>query len=281
MHVVAAALFGIGLLLSIMVLYSFPDALERASGKIDLIALGEASSVLSRLYSVVGITLLFAVLAIVKLLYDLNRATKFTNADIVVDKLLQEQKEEVDEKVHESNTTDISKEIILAAENARDEEDRYEIILSKVCLHMEASQGIFYRVVKEKSKRYIQMKASFAFVMPESKTIKYEFGEGLAGQVAKEGRKINIDNIPEGYINIISGLGAASPNHLLIYPLMQDDQVAAVVEIASFKPISEEDERLVAEVLKIEKAKKKVSKAAPSKQREQNDAEKDIPQKKR
>jgi putative methionine-R-sulfoxide reductase with GAF domain len=117
--------------------------------------------------------------------------------------------------------------------------------------------------------------------MPESKTIKYEFGEGLAGQVAKEGRKINIDNVPEGYITIISGLGAASPNHLLIYPVMQDDQVAAVVEKASFKPISEEDERLVAEVLKIEKAKKKVSKAAPSKQREQNDAEKDIPQKKR
>jgi len=70
----------------------------------------------------------------------------------------------------------------------------------------------------------------------------YEFGEGLAGQVAKEGKSINITNVPQGYITVLSGLGSASPNALAIVPVQSADQVVGVLEVASFRPFSRSDE---------------------------------------
>ncbi len=126
--------------------------------------------------------------------------------------------------------------------------------------------GIYYAVKKEKATKYIEMLSSFAYSIPESKKIKYEFGEGLAGQVAKEGKKINISDVPDGYISIISGLGKSSPRHLTILPVKDNETVVGVVEIASFKEITSSDEELITEAMKpvkeeTSKAKKIVAKA--------------------
>jgi putative methionine-R-sulfoxide reductase with GAF domain len=266
-HFFIIALFGIGVLYSGHILYSLPSELEMVSGKIDLNAINEAAPVLNRLFLVVGITLLFGVATIVQFLYYLNglkkvevRAGKDQSEDVQEQKM--EQKTD-DEKARVSARV---KEILAAASQAKNERARYEALLSKLCMKIEASQGIFYKVKNEKNKRSIEMLTSFAFILPESETVSYEFGEGLAGQVAREGKKINISNVPDGYINIISGLGSASPNHLLIYPIRQGDKVVAVAEIASFKEISEDDEKLISEVLKIEDVKARASKPASSAQ---------------
>jgi hypothetical protein len=137
---------------------------------------------------------------------------------------------------------------------------KYEKVLSRLCMKIDASQGLVYSVKKEKNKRYIELYATFAYNLPESDTMKYEFGEGLAGQVAKEGKKINIKDIPKGYITIISGLGASSPNHLAILPIKENGEVVKVVEIASFNEISNADENLIAEVLKIQEESPKPAK---------------------
>ena len=84
--------------------------------------------------------------------------------------------------------------------------------------------------------------SSYAYHVPEGEKISFRFGEGLAGQVAKEGKMINIDAVPEGYIRILSGLGSASPRHLIIIPLKEADQVRGVVEIASFHSFSSQTE---------------------------------------
>jgi len=64
--------------------------------------------------------------------------------------------------------------------------------------------------------------------------IQYQIGQSLIGQVAKSKRPIVVDNIPPGYIKISSGLGEASPSNLAIMPLMFEDQVLGVMELASF-----------------------------------------------
>ncbi|MDZ7607941.1 MAG: GAF domain-containing protein [Cyclobacteriaceae bacterium] len=127
-------------------------------------------------------------------------------------------------------------------------------------MKIDASQALYYVVKKEKGIRYIEMMSSFAYSLPESETIKYEFGEGLAGQAAKDGKLINISEVPKGYITIISGLGASSPNHLVILPIKQGDEVAAVVEIGSFKGITSDEIKLIQEVLKPEEEITKVQK---------------------
>ncbi len=64
--------------------------------------------------------------------------------------------------------------------------------------------------------------------------IQYRIGQSLIGQVAKSKRPIVVDNIPDGYIKISSGLGEASPSSLAVMPILFEDQVLGVVELASF-----------------------------------------------
>ena len=118
----------------------------------------------------------------------------------------------------------------------------FEKVLSVACQELEASQAALYSATTHDDKRVIRLVSGYALSLPESQTLVYEFGEGLAGQVAKEGKSINISNVPQGYITVLSGLGSASPNALVIVPVQWADQVVGVLEIASFQPFSQGDE---------------------------------------
>jgi transcriptional regulator with GAF, ATPase, and Fis domain len=130
----------------------------------------------------------------------------------------------------------------LQSPSATDGKVLLEKILNTVCNELEACQGALYITKQRNQKRLLELTASYAYYFAESKTICYEFGEGLIGQVAKEGKTINISTIPEGYITIVSGLGSSSPNHLIIVPLLFENSVAGILEIASFKKITKTDE---------------------------------------
>jgi signal transduction histidine kinase/DNA-binding response OmpR family regulator/HPt (histidine-containing phosphotransfer) domain-containing protein/CHASE3 domain sensor protein/HAMP domain-containing protein len=68
---------------------------------------------------------------------------------------------------------------------------------------------------------------------PESSGSWISVGEGLVGQVARERQTKLIDEIPEGYFPITSALGEAAPRQLLIAPLVYDERLVGVVELAS------------------------------------------------
>ena len=65
------------------------------------------------------------------------------------------------------------------------------------------------------------------------------WGDGLIGAVAMEKKGYYTDKIPDGYLTITSGLGKANPNYLLIEPLIWNNQVFGIIEIASFKALEE------------------------------------------
>ncbi len=264
-HFLFIILSSLGVLYSGYILYNLPSELEKASGKIDLNAIDEIQPVFNKAYIVIGLTLFLVVITLMQFVYHLNSSKSSDSASYsdVAKESSRSGNEKEGKAAAEEETTSNANEILDSVKGIKDEKERYEKILSKLCMKIEASQGILYKVVKEKNKRYIELLTSFAYTLPESETLKYEFGEGLAGQVAKEGKKINIDNIPEGYINILSGLGAASPNHLLIYPMKNGEEVVAVAEIASFKEITGTDEKLISEVLTIDDAKIASTKTNP------------------
>jgi putative methionine-R-sulfoxide reductase with GAF domain len=107
-------------------------------------------------------------------------------------------------------------------------------VLSKLCLGLDASQGAIFKAIFEEEKRFIELWATFAYSVPDSLKVRFEFGEGLAGQVAKTGKLLNLKNVPQGYIKVLSGLGSSSPSHLVIIPLQDDGKCLGVMEIASF-----------------------------------------------
>jgi hypothetical protein len=271
-HLVLVVLFVLGVLYSGYILYNLPAALEKVSARIDLNAINEAQPVITRAYIVIGLTLLIGFIAVTQFLYMLNSVSK-QDTHLQTNEIAEDKKEIATNHTESEtdNISDAAKEIRLSAMELKDDRSKPEKILAKLCMKIEASQGIYYTVKKDKHKRYIEMLTSFAFSLPESEALTYEFGEGLAGQVAKEGKKINISNVPDGYIKIISGLGFASPNHLLIYPVKDGENVVAVAEIASFKEISDKDEKLIAEVFKMEQSKQKTAKETASVAEEKQD----------
>jgi putative methionine-R-sulfoxide reductase with GAF domain len=124
-------------------------------------------------------------------------------------------------------------------------------VLSGVCKDLEASQAALYVAKRFEDKRVIELLGSYAYQIAESKAVVFEFGEGLAGQVAKEGKLVNIKNVPGGYITVLSGLGGASPNHLIILPIVYQEVVVGVMEVASFQEFTAKDEKFLSEIGKL------------------------------
>ncbi len=64
-------------------------------------------------------------------------------------------------------------------------------------------------------------------------------GEGLAGQAAIERRPILITDAPAGYLTVGSGLGQAAPVSIAVLPILFEDQVLGVLELASLTRFSD------------------------------------------
>jgi putative methionine-R-sulfoxide reductase with GAF domain len=129
-------------------------------------------------------------------------------------------------------------------------------ILKHICNELEAVSGAFYITHNDTDFRRIELVATYAFALPDSQTLFYEFGEGIAGQVAKVGHKTYIRDIPKGYLNVLSGLGESQPSVLLTVPIQQDDTkkevkenpVKGVIELASFKDFTDSEKEYIDKV---------------------------------
>ncbi len=67
----------------------------------------------------------------------------------------------------------------------------------------------------------------------------FSFGEGLVGQAAVERKPILIARVPAGYITVGSGLGEATPASIAVLPILFEDQVLGVLELASMQQFSD------------------------------------------
>ncbi|CAI2718629.1 hybrid sensor histidine kinase/response regulator [Nitrospina watsonii] len=78
-----------------------------------------------------------------------------------------------------------------------------------------------------------KLTGTYAFSKRKSISSAYKMGEGLIGQAALEKDIITITNIPDDYIRVVSGLGDQAPTMILVAPLIHEDQVKGVLELAS------------------------------------------------
>lgn len=107
-------------------------------------------------------------------------------------------------------------------------------IINDVCKQLEAGQAALYTAHEST----LTFSCGFAVSNDDFMKHEYKIGESLIGRVAKEAKSLYIDKLPEGYIIIFSGLGSSSPAYLAIIPLVHNEEVKGVLEIALFKPIS-------------------------------------------
>lgn len=246
-------LFIIGLIVSAFLLYSLPGMMEEGSMAVTPDVVNELSGIFVNLYLSIGFTLLLGIYSILQLSRR-AKAQSVVEKIVYVDKSEGKQASEADGEKDDDTQKEIRmvlKEIEDAVKQKKTFQTKCEALINSLCQKIEAGQGLLYQTVKTGSKREIKMVASYAFSLPDSQSLTFEFGEGLAGQSAKEGKAMKYDEIPEGYITIVSGLGSASPNHLLIKPVLINGEVEAVVELASFKSFDAKVDKLVESAISI------------------------------
>lgn len=132
-----------------------------------------------------------------------------------------------------------------ALSSAKQEKEIFQQGLDAICKQLSAGQGAAYKVQQEDASRFVELYSGFALSVSETSSLRYNFGEGLIGQAAAGGQLLYLDEVPEGYIKIISGLGSASPRYLLIVPIKKESSVLGILEIASFAPVTTEQRKFV------------------------------------
>ena len=122
------------------------------------------------------------------------------------------------------------------------------MLITKLVPMVGASYGAFYLMEGGKSDQYLTRMSSFAFNAFEQERKQFRLGEGLIGQCALLKHPIHINQVPNDYLKIGSGLGEASPKTIMIVPVLFEDQVLGVIEIASFETLTPLQIKLLEEV---------------------------------
>lgn len=100
--------------------------------------------------------------------------------------------------------------------------------------YMNAQQGAVFLLQEEDDEQYLELVACYAFDKKKFINKRLNPGEGMIGQAFLESTTVFLKEVPEGYTNITSGLGEATPDFILIVPMRYNEKTEGVVEIAGF-----------------------------------------------
>jgi putative methionine-R-sulfoxide reductase with GAF domain len=120
-----------------------------------------------------------------------------------------------------------------------------EKVLQNIAKEMDIVQGLVF--VLNDADQLFHISGQYAYYS-EEQPHSFPLGETLSGQVAKNRKLLNLKEIPDNYIAIISGLGKSSPQHLVIAPIVCNGKSIGIIELASFKPFGENEESLICKV---------------------------------
>jgi signal transduction histidine kinase/HAMP domain-containing protein len=114
------------------------------------------------------------------------------------------------------------------------------MILSELAPLVSAQHGAFYAMSGSSSdgEQVLELQAGYALEERKHLPTSFGLGEGLVGQCAKEKKRILVTEVPDDYVRINSGLGAAAPLNIIVLPVLFEGSVRAVVELASFSPFN-------------------------------------------
>ena len=72
--------------------------------------------------------------------------------------------------------------------------------------------------------------------------------EGLVSEAVRQSRVVRLDQLPEDYFRLSSGLGSGLPRSALLMPTRDNGQINGVVELGFLRPLSERDQEIVERV---------------------------------
>jgi HAMP domain-containing protein/CheY-like chemotaxis protein/signal transduction histidine kinase len=106
------------------------------------------------------------------------------------------------------------------------------MLLSELAPLVNAQQGVIYQMETDESAEMMLLSA-YADEAPNGHARQLRVGEGLIGQCAAEKRRMLITEVPPHAVPIRSGLFKAVPLNVIVLPVLFEDRVKAVIELAS------------------------------------------------
>jgi HAMP domain-containing protein/CheY-like chemotaxis protein/signal transduction histidine kinase len=105
-------------------------------------------------------------------------------------------------------------------------------LLSELAPLVNAQQGVIYQMETEESASMVLLSA-FADNSEDGHPDHLRVGTGLIGQCAAEKKRMLITAVPSHAVPIRSGLFQAVPQNIIVLPVLFEDRVKAVIELAS------------------------------------------------
>lgn len=122
-------------------------------------------------------------------------------------------------------------------------------LISELVDYLGANQGGLF-VINQENERDIYLDLAGCYAWDRVKFLEEHIreGEGLVGQVWQERQTLYINDIPDDYVKIVSGLGEANPKSILIVPMIVNEEIFGVIELASFNQLEDHQIKFVERV---------------------------------
>ncbi len=114
-----------------------------------------------------------------------------------------------------------------------------QLLLSELAPLVGAQQGTFYIADSAEGNNVLKFMTGYALDYVNEAPVQFHFGQGLVGECATAKRRILIRDVPGDYVRIRSSLGSGTPLTIVVIPVLFEGEVKAVVELASFRQLSE------------------------------------------
>ena len=127
--------------------------------------------------------------------------------------------------------------------------DLAKVVLNKICPLLNVGYGIFY--FYDHSSNKLSLLASYGYPNLHQLQQEVELGEGLLGECALIKSTITLVDPPADYISISSGLGHAVPKYIVVLPILHNERLLGVLELAALAKFNDKELELVSEVTPI------------------------------
>lgn len=123
-----------------------------------------------------------------------------------------------------------------------------QAIINNICNNFNFQIGAIFLNSRDDSFR---IAASYAYKNRKGFTDNISKGDGIIGQCILEKKAIIINNLPDDYITLQSGLGESVPSHLAVLPCIYENQIKCILELGSFSKIEDDQIKLLEELTDI------------------------------
>ncbi|MFD1540696.1 HAMP domain-containing protein [Nonomuraea guangzhouensis] len=110
------------------------------------------------------------------------------------------------------------------------------LVMDELAPLVAAQYGAFFSAEENE----LRLISAYGFAADPERPTRFRIGESLVGQAARTHKTIAMTEIPGDYITVSSGLGRTAPVSVVVLPIVAEEQVLGVIELASvyvFTPV--------------------------------------------